>query len=390
MTTEAKVEAAALPPTSTRSAWRWMIPLALVSLAALVVAGAVPKLRRGALVDAQHAQALGPPRVVVAVVAKAPGAYELTLPGSVAPKQSSVVYARGAGFVRKFYVDLGDAVKAGQVLADIETPEVDEDVKRARARLDEAQKNVALTRAIAERAERLAKEGVSSQQQAEETKSRLNSAMAQVDSAQADADRLGALRGFSRVTAGFDGVVTRRMVELGTLVNPSQTPLFEIAHVATLKVTVDVPQSAAPEMKPGVTATVFLPSSPATTWQATVSRSAGALDVGTRTLRTELLMQNDGHILAGSYVQVRFSLKRPDGVLRIPAAALSVRAEGPQVWVVADGKVTMRTVQLGRDLGKELEVFSGLAEGDRVVLNPTDALQPGGVVSAVEVSTRGA
>ncbi len=240
MTTGTQKNEVVSPPPP-RSLGRWGVGLAVVALA-LGVTGTWPRLARAALVEEQHQRALAPKKVPVAKVVAGPERFELTLPGSVAPMQSSVVYARAAGYVRRFTVDLGDRVKAGQVLADIESPEVDEDVKRARARVEEAEKNVALAQAIAERAERLAKDGVSSQQQVEETRSRLNSARAQVESARADADRVGALRGFSRVTAGFDGVVTRRLIEQGSLVSAGVTPLFELAHVDTLKVTVDVPQ----------------------------------------------------------------------------------------------------------------------------------------------------
>ncbi len=371
-----------------RSSLRWVIG-ALLVVGVLGVIGTRPRLARAALVDAQHARAMSPKRVPVAKVGKGATAFELTLPGSVAPLQSSIVYARGAGFVRRFYVDLGDKVKAGQVLADIESPEVDQDVNRARARVEEAEKNEALSKAIAERAERLAKEGVSSQQVAEESKSRLNSARASIDSARADLDRLGALRGFSRVTAGFDGVITRRSVEAGTLVSPGVTPLFELAQLETLKVTVDIPQSAAPSVKVGTTATVWLPGAPLTTWQAKISRTAGSLDVGTRTLRTELVLTNDGALLAGSYVQVKFKLEHEGAPLVIPASALLVRAEGPRVWSVTDGVLAQKTIQLGRDLGKEIEVVAGLDEGTVVVLNPTDALSVGAHVEAVEAVARG-
>jgi RND family efflux transporter MFP subunit len=379
---------AATTPPVTRTLWPWVLGLGLVGLLVLLALGAWPRVARSARVEAQHQQALLPPKVVVAKAARGPLSTEVTLPGSVAPLQSTVVSSRSAGFVRKYTVDLGDRVKAGQVLAEIETPEVDEDVKRARARLDEAQKNEALSRTIAERAERLAKEGVSSQQVSEESKSRSNSARASVDSAQAELDRLSALRGFARAIAPFDGVVTRRSVEVGTLVTAGVTPLFELAEVATLKVTVEVPQSSAPFVKEGTTAQVFLPAAPQKIWPATVRRTAKALDAASRSLRVELLMQNDGGLLSGSYVQVRFKLERPEAPLLIPAAALAVRADGLKVWVAKDGEVAPRPILLGRDLGKELEVVQGLSEGEQVVLNPTDALEAGGKVEAVEVAPR--
>ncbi len=375
-------------PTPRRSSLRWGFGLAL-TVGLLGFIGARPKVEKAALVEAQHQRALAPKRVPTAKATRGPAAFELTLPGSVAAFQSSVVYSRGAGFVRRFYFDLGDKVKAGQVLADIESPEVDQDLNRARARVEEAEKNETLSKAITERAERLAKEGVSSQQVAEESRSRLNTAKASVDSARAELDRLGALRGFSRVTAGFDGVITRRLVENGSLVSAGVTPMFELAQVETLKVTVDVPQSAAPSVGIGTAAVVWLPGAPAKTWQAKVSRTAGSLDPATRTLRVELLLSNDGALLAGSYVQVKLKLEHSGTPLVIPASALSVRAEGPRVWSVENGALTQRTVQLGRDLGKEIEVVAGLEEGAVLVLNPTDALAVGAQVDPVEAVPRG-
>lgn len=351
--------------------------LFVLVLAGLVAAGWLPRARRAEAVEREHQLAIAPRRVVVGVVQRAPAQATFSLPGTAAPAKSAVVSSKGSGFVQQYFVDLGDAVKAGQVLAVLEAPEVDEDVKRAQARLTEAEANVMLSRSAAERSSRLSEQGVASKQQAEEAQSRLTTAVAAVDTARADVLRLTAVKGYSRVVAPFAGVVTRRLVEQGALVSTDRTPLFELAQTESLKVTVDVPQWLAPDVKPGLVLKVAPPNRPQLAVEARVTRSAGALDPVTRTLRIEALVDKPGALLANAFVQVTFQVERAAPPLVIPASALVARAEGTRVHVVKADVIATTPVQVARDQGRTVEVLTGVEPGMQVVLNPPDDLENG-------------
>ena len=202
--------------------------------------------------------------------------------------------------------------------------------------------------------------------------------------------RLGALFAFRRVVAPFDGVITRRSVDRGALVNSASTPLFEIAQTSTLKVFVDVPQTLAPDVQPGLVARVFAPETPDRIVEGKVVRTARALDPGTRTLRTEIHLPGGGPLLAGSFVRVRLQVQRSSAPMLIPAVSLVTRKEGPRALVVdAAGRVQQRVLILGRDMGVDVEVLSGLQDGERVVLSPPDELAEGATVQTAETRTTG-
>lgn len=362
---------------------KWVPVVGLLTLTGLVLAGWLPRVRRAEAVERQHALALAPRRVVVGVVQRAPVKASFTVTGTAAPVKAAVVTARGTGFVQHYTVDLGDTVKAGQVLAVLEAPEVDEDVKRAQARLTEAEANVTLSRAAAERAARLADQGVASRQQAEEAQSRATSAVAAVETARADLLRLGALKGFTRVVAPFAGTVTKRFVEQGALVSSGGAPLFELAQLDSLKVSIDVPQWLAADVRAGQLVRVSPAQRPTAAVQARVTRTAGALDPATRSLRVEALVDKPGGLLANSFVQVTFEVERSEPPLVVPASAVVPRADGVRVYAVKAGAVAVVPVTVAKDLGRAVELSSGPEVGAEVILNPPDDLEPGERVEVV-------
>jgi RND family efflux transporter MFP subunit len=355
----------------------WTFGIGAVLLLTLLAVGTLPRIRKAEAVERQHQLAASPRVVVTGVVQKTGPRKHFTLPGNAAPLKSTTIYARSTGFVRALNVDLGDQVKAGQVVAELEAPELDEDVRRSRARLEEAEANVLLAQSASARAQRLAEQGVSSKQQAEEALSRKTTAEASVMTAKADAVRFAALKGFTRVLAPFSGVITKRFVEGGGLVASAQAPLFELAQVNALRVTVDVPQWLATEVLPGTPVKIDTVQGLPTPVAATVTRTSGALDSNTRVLRAEIAVSPAESLMANGYVRVTFELERPSTTVTIPASALSVGGDGARVVEVRDNKAQLTPVVIAQDLGRTIELAKGPPAGALVVLNPPDDLGQG-------------
>ena len=369
--------------------------LAFAVMAGALAIGALPKLRQRDALTKAAAESGAPKRVLVGKVTAGSKRVETTLPGSVAPFQSAPLYARTTGFVRSYKVDLGDRVKAGDLLAVIDAPETKEELQLAEARKREAELNLDISKSIAERKDALSKSGLVSQQDVDEQRAKANSAAAALGTTRAEVGRIGALMNYQRIVAPFDGVVVRRGVEVGSLVTPNVgsagTVLFEIGKLDTLKVFVDVPQSAASGVRVGTKVSVSLPSSPKAPIEGVVARTAGALDPSTRTLRTEIHVPGGGALLSGAFVRVRIATERLTPPLIVAASALVVRKEGTRIATLdASGRVLLKTVVIGRDLGKDLEIVDGLALGDTVVLNASDDLVDGTVVNPVEPKAHGA
>ena len=336
--------------------------------------------------QATLSEQLGAKRVRTGLVSRAPASLDLTLPGTVAPFQRTSVYARGSGFVKALPVDLGSKVKAGQVLAELEAPELDEQLRLAAAKLEEVDINSKLIEARASRAKHLLAEKLMSPQDADDEQQKANSALAAVKIARADLECLQALKSFQKVRAPFDGVITRRAVDQGALVSAGATLLFDVAQVDKLRVAVDIPQAAASQVVEGTPAQLFDPNTPTDLTQAKVARTAGALDPQARTLRVELDAPQ-GKLAPGAFVQVRFQVKLASAPLPIPANALIVRREGTLVAKLdAQQRVQLAQIAVGRDLGKELEVLSGASAGETLVLNPPDDLTDGMTVQATNPS----
>jgi membrane fusion protein, multidrug efflux system len=336
--------------------------------------------------SAQEAQ--GPRRVATIVARRAPALVDVTLPGTAQPILTTTLHARTTAFVRRLHVDMGDRVRPGQLLAELEAPEVEQELRVARARQAEAQQNVGLAQGTAERHARLAVDGVSSKQQADDARAQANSATAALQRTRAEVQRLAALRGYLRIVAPFEGVVTRRHVDSGALVSPGAGPgLFEVSQTSALKVYVDVPQAFASFVQTGQKVVVAARGAAAKV-EGKIVRTAGALDESTRTLRTEVHLPSTQGLLAGSFVNVAFSVSRAEPPVVIPAAALVVRKEGPQVFVVKDGRARSRKVAIGIDRGREVEIVDGLSGGEALVLNAPENLTADEAVRAVEAAPR--
>jgi membrane fusion protein, multidrug efflux system len=338
--------------------------------------------------------ASAPPPVDVATVAPADTTTELTLPGQTAPWYGTTIYSRVDGYVAKWFSDIGDSVKAGQVLAKVETPELDAELEAARAKRNAAAADVQVREAEARFAESTyqrwkdSPKGVVSQQETEDKKAghesadaKLVAARAQVSLAQSEVDRLKAFQTFKDVTAPFDGVITQRKIDIGNLVTAgstaSTTPLYQIAQNDRIRVFVDVPQSAAAAMKTGTAVDVVTTGSGSRTYRGQIARTAGAVDPTARTMNVEVDIANkDGSLVPGLYVDATFHLAN-GGVAEVPAAALSFRSKGPQVALLQGDRVKFQPVTIAQDNGATVSLASGVKQGDRVVLNINSQIADG-------------
>jgi RND family efflux transporter MFP subunit len=342
----------------------------------------------------QHRQALAAETrdlsvPTVTVVSPAPGkaATGLPLPAEIKPWIEAPIYARASGYLKRWLVDLGTRVEAGQLLAEIETPELDQQLEKSRHDLAYAEAALALTKITAARYADLVKSASVSEQENAEKQADLALKTASVAGARAEVRRLEQLQSFGRVTAPFAGTITLRNVDVGDLIAATGgKELFRLAQTDKLRVFVRVPQSLSPAIAPGQTAELLIAERPDRVFTAQVVRTAGAISADSRTLLTEMEVDNTrAEILAGSFAQVRLTGAPLAKILTVPGNALLFRAEGPQVGVVlADNKVALRSVKLGRDFGATVEILSGVAPTDRVILNPSDSLADGATVRVAE------
>jgi RND family efflux transporter MFP subunit len=429
----------------TRTTWAALTGLAI--LAALLATGFVPRMRKDTeLVAAATAPEAGVPTVSLVAPKRADGPTDLTLPSSIQAIEETAIYARSSGYVRERYVDIGDRVSAGKVLAQIDTPELDQELgqaraalaqtraalaqaqaglgqaratlQQARASLEQARANEVFAGATADRYTRLEQGGFVAHQDADEKRTGLASARATTAAAQANVDamqanlgaleasveaaranvtanesnvqRLAALQSFQKVEAPFAGVITFRGIERGALITAgsgtSTAPMFRIAHVETLRVFASVPQTYVRSIVPGQEVRVLVPEYPQRPFGGKIVSTAGALEPASRTLLTEVRLRNEDHaLLPGMYAQVVFGVVPAEPVWVVPATALVARAEGPQVLSVReDRSVHYQRVQLGRDLGQAVEIVSGLAGSERLIVNPPDGLREGARVAGQE------
>ncbi len=327
------------------------------------------------------------PNVVVVPAQRGKANTELSLPGTLLPIQETPIYARTNGYVKHWHTDIGSKVQMGQLLAEIDTPELDRELKQAGAKVQQAQANMAIAKSTADRWQSLLGKGAVSQQAVDEKASAYLAQRADLAAEQANLARLRELKSFQRVSAPFSGIITGRQVEIGQLIAAGNTDpnrwLFKLAKTDTLRIYVSVPQSHVRMVQPNLPVAVTLREFQGKTFDAKIMRTAGALDAQSKTLTTEIHVPNaDGALLAGMYAQVKFSLTQADPSILIPANTLIVRADGPQVAAVANDIVQMRKVSLGRDLGTQIEVLSGLNENEMIITNPTDAMRDGLVVKA--------
>ncbi|MFT3857182.1 MAG: efflux RND transporter periplasmic adaptor subunit [Aquabacterium sp.] len=319
----------------------------------------------------------------------------IALPATLRGRNEAALYARTNGYVREWRKDIGDKVRKGDVLAVIDTPEVDQDLAQAQAAILQIQARLDLATSSLARWEGLRQSHAVSQQEVDERRAAHEQARADLAAAQANVRRLQQLHDFGRITAPFDGVVVRRQVEVGTLVAAGSAAanreLYFLAQADDLQVTVAVPQAYASDVAVGKQVMLRLLEKPNLSIRGEIARVAGGVDVATRSVQVDVAVSNkEGKLLPGAYVEVSLPLLGGSKVLLVPPNTLQFRKEGPRVAVVGPGdKVDLRPVKLGRDLGKAVEVTSGLRPREVVILNPHDAIEAGELVRAKEAPVEG-
>jgi len=376
-----------VPPTSPTRSSRTapilggvLLMLAAVGLALWGITGRAKALA----VVTQETRELAVPSVAVMNPTRGAPQQELVLPGTMQAFVDSPIYARTNGYLKKWYVDIGTRVRAGQLLADIDTPEVDQQLRQAQADLATAEANTKLAQTTAERYRDLIKTDSVSQQDVDNANGNLEAKVAATASAQANVKRLEELQAFRKIVTPFDGVITARNVDVGALISSGTNAkeLFHIAAMDRLRVFVNVPEVNAPAARVGLTAELTLDEFPGRRFVGTLTRTAQSIDVSSRTLLTEIDVVNaTGELLPGAYAQVHLKLPTPAETFKLPVTALLFRSEGLRVAILTpDNHVVLKPLTLGRDFGTEVEVVAGLTEADAVIVNPPDSLENGQVV----------
>jgi RND family efflux transporter MFP subunit len=374
---------------------RWLpFAILLIVVAALLAWGIWSRISAGKSLRAEAAQV-----AVTAVSVVSPKltaqAQEVVLPGNVQPLISSPVYSRTDGYLRRWYVDIGARVKQGQLLAVIETPEVDLQLEQAVSNLDTAKANLALAEITKNRYQDLLKSNAVSQQDADNAVGTYNANKATVEANQANVKRLRALQSFEKIYAAFDGVVTARNIDIGDLINSGsssgvKTDLFHISQVGTLRVYVNVPEEYSQGIRAGMTPNITLAEFPGRSFQGKLVRTADAINVTTRTLLIEIDVDNPkGTLFTGSYAEVHLDIPAQFSTFLIPVNTLLFRSKGLHVGVVKYGKVVLTAVTPGHDFGNEIEIVSGLKLDDQVIVNPPDSIVSGQEVQIVQAALPG-
>ena len=374
---------------------RWLgVAIALLVVAALLVSGILSRVKARTTLKAETAQVALTAVSVVSPKQSAP-AEEIVLPGNVQPFITSPIYARTNGYLKKWYFDIGAHVKKGQLLALIETPEVDQQLQQARSNLSTAQANLELATITKTRYQGLLKKHAVSQQDADNAVGTYNANKAIVQADQAAMDQYAALVSFEKVYAPFDGVITARNTDIGDLINSGstanvKTDLFHIAQPGTLRVYVNVPEEYSRGIKVGMTADLALAEFPGRTFQGKLVRTAEAINVTTRTLLVEIEVANPTNtLLTGSYAEVHLKVPTQSSMFIIPVNTLIFRSEGLRVGVVKDDKVTLTSVTPGHDFGNQIEIVAGLKPEDQIIINPPDSVVTGQQVQIVQATLPG-
>lgn len=368
-----------VPPAPPRKA------IAIVGLVLLILfaAGAVTIITRSnsAHALARETEVNAVPYVAVVHPTVERADEDLVLPSTLQAFKESPIYARTNGYLVNWTKDIGSKVHQGELLAKIDTPEVDQELMQARAALQQQQAQMSLAKTSSERWQNLRKSDAVSQQEADTQISGYQQAQANVAAAQANVRRLEQMESFKNVYAPFSGVIIKRNVDPGALINAgaSGKELFDIAQVDPIRVFVNVPQSYATMIKVGTSANVELQELPGKVFKGTIARTADAIDPATRTLLTEVDVPNkNGELLPGSYAQVRFAVRNHGPAMTVPVNAMLFRTEGAQVAVVGqDGAVQLRKIAIGRDYGNSLEVLEGVQPNENIIINPADSLENG-------------
>ena len=368
-----------------RSQW-WILVLAVVTAAVIVIAGILPRIQARTALRKETAEMAVPAVVVVKPKRSAP-VQEIVLPASVQAFIDAPIYARTNGYLKKWYVDIGGRVKAGQLLAEIDTPEVNQQLRQSLADLATAQANLNLSKITADRYEGLLKTDSVSKQESDNAAGDYAAKQANLQSSQANVKRLQELQSFQKIYAPFSGVITARNTDVGALIDSGssggvRTELFHIVQPDKLRVYVSVPQVYSQAAKPGLTANLTLSEFPGRTFEGKLVRTASAIDPSSRTLLVEIAVNNPtGQLFTGSYAEVHLKLPTAASAFILPVNTLLFRSEGLRVAAVGEGqKVELKQITLGHDFGSEVEVIAGLDGNENIIVNPPDSVVNGETV----------
>jgi RND family efflux transporter MFP subunit len=332
------------------------------------------------------------PTVTIIRPTLSPGQDELVLPGNIEAYYAGLIFARASGYVKEWHQDIGAHVKQGQILAAIDTPDLDQQLAQARADLQTALANEKLSNVTADRWQVLALRNIVSQQAKDEKVGDLQAKTATVQAAQANVARLESLQSFNQLVAPLDGIVTSRGIDIGQLVTAggnSGRPLYTVSDIHRVRIYVNVPQAFLAGLKPGLTASLVLPQYPSETFPANLATTSNAVTPDSRSALVELQADNpDGRLWPGFFTEVHFHLEATEHVMHIPATALFFGPRGIEVALLtSDGKVSMSKIQLGRNLGREVEVMSGISPSAAVIDSPPESLTVGQAVRVAKKKT---
>jgi RND family efflux transporter MFP subunit len=371
-------------PSGKRSGRPWLaLGLFLVVVAGVVAAGIIPRLKARASLKAETQQ-LAVPVVTVVHPRRSAPAEEIVLPANIQAWIDAPIYARTNGYLKRWYADIGTRVKAGELLAEIETPEVDQQLGQARADLATAQATSRLAGITATRFQELLKTDSVSKQDADNASGDLEAKRAIVQSAEANVRRLQDLQSFQRIYAPFDGIITARNIDVGALIDAGSSggparELFHLASIRKLRVYVNVPQTYSQAARPGLSADLVLREFPGRRFSGTLASNANAIDQSTRTLLAQFEVQNpNGELLPGAYAELHLKIPSQNPSFLLPVNTLLFRSEGLRIVAVGpDSKAVLMPIILGRDFGNDVEVVSGLNGDERIVVDPPDSVVPG-------------
>ena len=371
-----------------------MVTIALLVVAALLVSGIWSRVKARNTLKAETAQ-VAIPAVSVVSPKQTGSADEIILPGNVQPFITSPIYARTNGYLQKWYFDIGARVKKGQLLAVIDTPEVDQQLEQSLSNLRTAKANLTLAEITKNRYQGLLLKNAVAQQDVDNAVGTYNANKAIVEANQANVKQLQALQSFEKIYAPFDGVVTARNTDIGDLIISGssagvKTDLFHIAQPEKLRVYVNVPEEYSQGIRVGMTADLNLTEFPGRKFQGKVVRTAQAINMTTRTLLVEVDVDNPtGTLLTGSYAEVHLKVPTRASTLLLPVNTLLFRTEGLRVGIVRDGKVVLSEVTPGHDFGDQIEIVSGLKPDDQIIINPPDSIVSGQQVKIVQATLPG-
>lgn len=364
-----------------RRRW-WIAILCVLFVAGILIESIVPRVRARTTLLAETAQ-MAVSTVSVVQVQRSALTQEIVLPGNIQPFITAPIYSRTNGYLKRWYVDIGARVHRGQLLAEVETPEVDQQLRQSLSNLSTADANLKLAEITRDRYVGLSKTNAVSQQDVDNAVGAYNANKAIVQANQANVKQLEALQSFEKIYAPFDGIVTARNTDIGDLINSGsstgvRTDLFHVSQPGKLRVYVNVPQDYSQSAKPGLTADLTLSELPGRRFQGKLVRTSSSISDTTRTLLVEIDVDNlDGTLLTGAYAEVHLKLPGGTPFYIVPTSALLFRSEGLRVAVVKDGKAVLTPVTPGHDFGDRIEIMIGLNGGESVIVNPPDSLVSG-------------